>query len=166
MPKSDEEAKAKLIEFIQKGESKTDQSADIAKDKLDDAKETVMNTLDESESALSKLEENARHVPEEVAGSIQHYSQVADQKAEEVIHTMKSSANSAQAAFDDSLDAASDAVKGGAAQARFLYSRAYQRSQVNALYVLFIWRILHIDMLHIGQICQPVSFPPMLESNF
>lgn len=130
MPPNEEEAKAKLIKLKEKGQSEADGAADVLHNRVNNARDVVKDKVDGAESVLDDVREDASHVQQDVAGKITHYEEVADQKAGEVIHMVKSSASNAQIAFDDSLSAASGAVKEGAAQARFQYSRAYHRSQV------------------------------------
>ena len=127
---NDDEAKAKLIAYKESGQKKADAAADGLHDGLDNATEVAKRKLEDAGTVIDNLREDASHLQHEVAENIDHYSNVADQTAGEYLHLVKSSANNAQVAFDDGLGAASDAVKNGAAQARFQYSRAYQRVQV------------------------------------
>lgn len=130
MPANDEEAKAKLVEYKSNAAKKTDAAADILHKSIDSARDGVKSKLEDGEQAVDNIKEDAEHTKRGIVESVDQYSEIADQKAGEYLEMVKASANNAQLAFDDSLVAASDAVKNGAAQARSQYSYARQRGEV------------------------------------
>ena len=145
MPASDEEAKAKLIEYKEKGEQGADAAADHLQAGVEDAREGLKDGIDAAQSFVKDLGEDAEETRQSAVERVEHYSDLADQRAGEYLQMVKASASNAQVAFDDGLGAASDAVKSGVAEARFQYSRAHSRSQVGHLarsptiYWLYHW---------------------------
>jgi len=85
---------------------------------------------DEAKHQIREAKEGVRGEAENLSSKAEHLVHQTEEGAEDVLQYVKNSALNAQAAFDESLGSASDVVKSGAAEARFQYSRAYQRAQV------------------------------------
>ena len=82
---------------------------------------------------ISEAKEEVKENVNQLSAKAEHLVHQTEEGAEDVLRYVKNSALSAQAAFDDSLDSASQAVKRGTAEARFQYSRAFHRAQVSWL---------------------------------
>jgi hypothetical protein len=93
-------------------------------------KPTMSVNADEARNQIAEAKEGVKDEVEDFSAQAEHLVHQTEEGAEDVLQYVKNSAINAQAAFDDSLGSASDAVKSGAAEARFQYSRAYQRAQV------------------------------------
>ena len=85
---------------------------------------------DKASDAFSEAKEGVQNDVEHISAKAEHLVHQTEEGAEDVLRYVKNSAINAQAAFDDSLDSASQAVKRGTAEARFQYSRAFHRAQV------------------------------------
>ena len=87
---------------------------------------------DKASETISETKEEVKDNVDQISAKAEHLVHQTEEGAEDVLRYVKNSAMNAQAAFDDSLDSASQAVKRGTAEARFQYSRAFHRAQVNS----------------------------------
>lgn len=132
MPEDVEDVETRLSEYKDDKVSEAQSAAEDVRDAAESFfKEDSNGKAERAEAAVVDFKDGAGDLQQSAEEGIEHYAQMAEQSAEDVAQRIQDAASHAQSAFDDGLSVASDAVKSGAAQARFQYSRTQERAQVS-----------------------------------